>query len=202
MNRLKERWYVLVGIALAFGLVAMCLLCSIGPFVAFTGSAVSTQVPMIQVTGSIPTPIPTPPQEVAREGETWAADNLAMTVVEHKLEGCFDTELGSQRCPPEGATYLWVRVLRENRGSSTDLPIYSCLWTWLLYQGEELHPIWIVHPKREDWSGGGCNKLYSGYQDEGWVCFEVPSGIDPSKVYLRIESYQGPEFKQVWGLSR
>ena len=126
-----------------------------------------------------------------------------MTVLEHDVAGCYTSEYGSEICPPEGAAYLWVHLLRENRGDSSDLPIYSCFWMSLLYRGDELRPSWDGdhHPERLSWSGGGCEQLYPGKQDEGWVCFKVPAGIDLSEATLHVKSYEGPEFEQEWRLT-
>ena len=138
-----------------------------------------------------------------REGETWAVGDLAITVLEHELTGCYTSEHGSEICPPEGAVYLWVHLLRKNLGNGSALPIYSCFWISLLYRGDELRPSWDgdYYPWRVSWSGGGCNKVYPGNRDEGWVCFEVPAGIDLSEATLHVESYQGPEFEQDWRLA-
>jgi hypothetical protein len=146
------------------------------------------------VTTATPTPLP--------EGGTWTVDDLAITVLEHEVAGCYTSKYGSEICPPEGAVYLWVHLLRENRGDSSDLPIRSCFWICLFYRGVKLRPSLDGdhHPERVGWSGGGCGQLYFGKQDEGWVCFEVPAGIDLSEVILHVESYEGPKFEQRWRL--
>jgi hypothetical protein len=96
-----------------------------------------------------------------------------------------------------------VHLRREHQGDTSDLPIYSCFWFFLLYRGEELDSLWFhsygdYHPERESWIGGACNELYGGYSDEGWIVFEVPIGVAMEEVLLRVKSYQGPEFEQVW----
>ncbi|MBA7589491.1 hypothetical protein ES708_31576 [subsurface metagenome] len=146
---------------------------------------------------SIPTPSPTP--GISQLGEPWEADGLSVSVSDAELGTCFTSDYGSEICPPEGAQYLWVHLERENLRDQADLPIYSCFWIRLHYLGVELHPrSYYEASGRPDWSGGGCGGLYAGYNDDGWVRFEVPLGIDLVQALLRIESYQGPQFERIW----
>ena len=147
-----------------------------------------------------PSPIPTP--AYLQEGETLVADNLALIVLEHNLEGCYISKYGNEQCPSPGAALLWVHIRRENIGHSSDLPIHSCFWFVLLYRGTELQTSYFHdnHSERESWNGGGCGQLFAGYADEGWVSFEVPEGIVLSETLLRIESYEGPELERLWKL--
>ncbi len=149
--------------------------------------------------------LPTPTLSILREGETLSVGNLAITVLEHRVEGCYVSEYGNEICPDQGAVLLWVHLMRENRGDSSDLPIYSCFWFHLLYRGEELDSLWYhmygdSHPERHSWIGGGCEEHYGGYSDDGWIVFEVPAGIVLDEAILRVESYQGPQFEQLWKL--
>jgi len=196
MNRLHKQ--VKAWGALATLLVATMLCCPSVPPEILTPSSTGRKVTLPPTFTPAATITPT----FLREGEAWIVDNLAITVSGHELGGCYISEHGSQICPPEGAAYLWVHLSRGNVGDSSDLPIYSCFWVSLLYQGDELQPTWDgdYYPGRPSWSGGGCKKLYSGNSDEGWVCFEVPAGIDLSQATLYVESYQGPEFEQQWKL--
>jgi hypothetical protein len=153
------------------------------------------------------TPEPTLTRAILLEGETVVNDNLALTLLEHRLEGCYTSRSGNQVCPDQGAALLWVHFRRENHGSAADLPIYSCFSFLLLYQGKELDSLWYhsygdYHPERESWIGGGCKELYGGYSDEGWVCFEVPAGISLNEATLRIKSYEGPYFEHIWKLEK
>jgi hypothetical protein len=153
------------------------------------------------------TPEPTPTPSFLREGKTFVVDDLAITLIEHSLEGCYVSKYNNEICPTAGASFLWLHFKRENRGNSSDLQIYSCFWFHLLYHGEEKDSLWYhsqgdLHPQRESWIGGGCNQLYGGYSDEGWIVFEVPAGIVLSETTLRVESYQGPEFEQIWQLEK
>jgi hypothetical protein len=151
------------------------------------------------------TPIPTSMPSVLQEGESLSVDNLAITLVEHKLEGCYTSKSDNEICPPSGAVLLWIHFKRENRTDASDLPIYSCFWFHLLYREEEIdslsyHSYGAYHPERDSWIGGGCKELYGGHSDEGWIVFEVPIGIVLNQATLRVQSYQGPEFEQSWKL--
>jgi hypothetical protein len=153
------------------------------------------------------TPVLTPTQAVLREGETVTNDNLALTLLEHRLEGCYISRYGNKICPDQGAALLWVHFKRENRSGTADLPIYSCFWFFLLYRGEKLdslgyHSYGDYHPKRTSWIGGGCKELYGGYYDDGWICFEVPTGIALKEAILQVKSYIGPEFEHIWKLEK
>lgn len=220
VRKRQRPWWVwaLVAVIGLFGCsIVTCL--GILMFVVPSLKATPTATPAMPATPSLTSPVATPTVTPATPsltppvatatptplpiGGTLTVDNLAMTVLEHEVAGCYTSKYGNEICPPEGAVYLWVHLLRKNRGDSSDLPIYSCFWISLLYRGDKLKPSLDGdhHPERVGWSGGGCGQLYSGKQDEGWVCFEVPAGIDLSEVILRVESYQGPEFEQRWRLT-
>ena len=156
---------------------------------------------------TIPSPthtqLPTPTPVILGEGETFSVDNLAITFLEHRLEGCLISEYGNEICPDEGTALLWAHFKRENTGAPSDMPIYSCFWFFLQYRGERLDSLWYYmygdsHPDRPSWIGGGCEQLYSGNSDDGWIVFEVPSGIVLDEAVLRVESYKGPKFEQLW----
>ncbi|HCM96434.1 MAG TPA: hypothetical protein DIS70_01635 [Anaerolineae bacterium] len=149
------------------------------------------------------TPLATSVPAILQEGTTFSIDNLAITFLEHELEGCFISKYGNEICPNSGASLLWIHLKRENKGNSSDLPIYSCFWFHLQYRNDELDSLHYymygdAHPDRNSWTGGGCEQLYSGNSDDGWIVFEVPSGVALDEAILRVESYQGPEFKQIW----
>jgi len=150
------------------------------------------------------TPSPVPTVAYMQESETLIADGLSITVLEHKLEGCYTSKYNNEQCPSRGAALLWVHIKRENVRNSSDMPIYSCFWFQLLYRENELETSYFHdnHAERENWNSGGCGQLYSGNSDEGWVSFEVPEGIELVDALFRIESYQGPELEQVWKLSK
>ena len=194
---MKNNWskYQHQAILVSLGVVGV-VSCSILP---------ETPTPFMEATETMlsatqfPSPIPT---SYLQEGETLVADSLALTVFEHKLEGCYISNYGNEQCPSPGAVLLWVRVQRENIGHSSDLPIYSCFWFEVLYGGAELKTSYFHdnHSERENWNSGGCGQLFAGYADEGWVSFEVPEGIVLSETLLRIESYEGPELERLWKL--
>ena len=196
-----------IGLGIIIGVLGSAA-CCIGAFL-LVSTIILAPTPVVTPTEAFSaTFTPTPPTAIAtptplHTGETWVADNLAITVLEHEVASCYTSEYGSEICPPEGAAFLWVHLLRENRGSSSDLPIYSCFWVSLLYRGNELRPSWDgdYHVGRPSWSGGGCAQLYPGKRDEGWVCFEVPAGINLGEAILRVESYEGPKFEQQWRLT-
>jgi hypothetical protein len=149
------------------------------------------------------TPVLPPTPVLLEEGEMFSVDNLALTFLEHSLEGCYVSKYGNEICPDEGASLLWVHFKRENMGTSSDMPIYSCFWFFLQYHGERLDSLWYhtysdYHPDRPSWIGGGCEQLYSGNSNDGWIVFEVPTGIVLGEAILRVESYEGPKFEQLW----
>ena len=163
------------------------------------------ETPMPTEALPLPTHTQMPPSTPALlgKGETFSVDKLALTFLEYSLEGCYVSESGNEICPDEGAALLWVHFKRENMGTSSDMPIYSCFWFFLHYRGERLDSLWYhsygdYHPNRPSWIGGGCEQLYSGNSDDGWIVFEVPSGIVLGEAILRVESYQGPKFEQSW----
>lgn len=163
-------------------------------------SATLTQTETLSATK---TRLPTPTPIILQEGKTLSVDNLAVTFLEHKLEDCFISEYGNEICPDKGASLLWAYFKRENTSDSSDMPIYSCFWFFLQYRGERLDSLWYhmygdSHPDRHSWIGGGCGQLYGGNSDDGWIVFEVPSGIVLDEAILSVESYQGPEFEQSW----
>lgn len=180
-------------------IILMLITLSCNPF-SETPAPTISPLPSPHIPPSSPTP------DVLREGEAFSTDNLALTVIKHRLEGCYTSESGNEICPDPGAALLWIHLKRENQGDTSDLPIYSCFWFHLLYRGEELDSLWYsgygdYHPERHSWIGGGCEELYAGYSDEGWIVFKVPEGIVFEEAVLRIESYQGPEFAQIWKLT-
>ncbi len=151
------------------------------------------------------TPLATSVLDTLQEGTTFSIDNLAFTFLEHRLEGCFISKYGNEICPNAGASFLWLHLKRENKGNSSDLPIYSCFWFFLQYRGEEMDSNSSVYgsyadsyPDRNSWVGGGCEQLYGGSFDDGWIVFKVPSGIVLDEAILRVESYEGPKFEQSW----
>lgn len=156
------------------------------------------------------TPLATPTPATLQEGATFSIDNLAITFLEHEVEGCFISKYGNEICPDSGASFLWLHLKRENKGNSSDLPIiYSCFWFFLQYRGEELDSNSSIYgayadsyPDRNSWVGGGCEQLYSGKSDDGWIVFEVPAGIALDEAKLRVESYEGPEFNQLWSFRK
>jgi len=196
---------IALGIIIGFLALAACFLCA---FLALSASGIAffasipTSTPYSaepypsSTPWSIPTPSPAP--GISQLGEAWEADGLSVSVSRAELSACFTSKYGSEICPPEGAQYLWVHLQREILREQADLPIYSCFWITLHYLGNELKPQWGEAADRPDWSGGGCGELYAGLNDNGWVYFEVPIGIDLSQALFRIESYQGPPFERNW----
>ncbi len=155
------------------------------------------------------TPLATSTPAVLQEGTTFLIDNLAITFLEHRLEGCFISKSGNEICPDSGASFLWLHLKRENKGNSSDLPIHSCFWFLLQYRGEELDSNSSIYGSyadsysdRNSWVGGGCETLYGGESDDGWIVFEVPAGIALNEAILRVESYIGPEFEQLWSFGK
>ncbi len=197
---------IALGIVIGFLALAACILCaflalSAGGIALFASIPTSTPYSPESFPSytpwSIPTPSPTP--GTSQIGKPWEDDGLSVSVSEAELSTCFTSIHGSEICPPEGAQYLWVHIERENLRDQADLPIYSCFWISLHYLGDKLKP--QSHGEaagRPDWSGGGCGELYAGHNDDGWVYFEVPVGIDLSQALLRIESYKGPQFERNW----
>lgn len=190
---IKGQYLVLIGAWLTL----LALACSLAPETSTT--FVEATKPSLSIT-QIPAPTQTP--SYFQEGETLVTNKLSVTVLEHVLEGCYTSTYGDKQCPPAGAAFLWVHLEKKHTGNSSDLPIYSCLFFTLIYRDAELQDSQSndFYPDRESWSGGGCDELYADHSSNGWVSFEVPSGIVLSDAMLRIKSYQGPEFEQLWKL--
>jgi len=194
----QKNWHSITPIVL---LMVVSLSCRLTP-------EISTPTKVLPLsTSGLATPVPSPLS--LQEGETFLIDNLAVTFLEHGLEKCFISKYGNEIFPDSGASFLWLHLKRENRGKPSDLPIYSCFWFFLQYSGKELDSNTSIYgsyadsyPDRNSWVGGGCEQLYSGKSDDGWIVFEVPAGIALDEAKLQVESYQGPEFNQLWSFKK
>jgi len=211
---MKDIFKISSGIFIGVVCVIICLICiscvTIAISLGWIGSLLPriTPVPFIfetpmfssTVTNEI-FPTTTLPIQISEPGGAFNTEGLSITLIETELSSCFTSKYNNKICPNQGASFLWAHFKREDLLSSADLPIYSCFTITLLYQKNELNSENLgEYPNRTDWSNGGCNQLYGGGVDEGWVYFEVPTGIDISEPIIKVESYQGPIFTHEWRL--
>jgi len=160
----------------------------------------ATPSPISPVATATPTPLPS--------GETWVVENLAISVLEHEVAGCYTSEDGSERCPPDGAAYLWIHLYAEHIGDVFTLPVDASFTTTLFYRGEEQNNVLIYEPIQDKphWpgysDGSGNTEIYSGTRLEGWLVFLVPAGAGMRDVIVQLDNWRGqPDFKQGWSLS-
>ena len=212
MNRLHKQ--VKAWGALATLLVTTMLCCPPVPSEMLTPSPAGRRVTLPPAWTSVPIATATPASVATatptslREGETWAVGDLAVTVLEHELTGCVVTAEGEEKCPPEGAAYLWVHLLAQHIGDTSALPVDASFSTEVFYRGnrQDDNYLWSGRPGKPHWpgysDGSGPTELYPGTQCEGWLGFTVPVGIVLSETVVHLDNWRGePEFEQEWILA-
>lgn len=186
---MRERWHIIIGIALALGLVCMCVAV---PLLGLGG--------LCSLVASLPTPAPTAtPIEVFRAspiatvtataveelGRSVIVDDIEFAVIEYLVA----TEVSDWGPPAEGAQYLAVHVSAKNVGNvPREVP-----WdVYLLYRGERMgqageyfyDQIQIDGRTVEYYEGG---EIYPGVMKEGWIFYSVPiAGFDASLCEVRV----------------
>jgi hypothetical protein len=111
--------------------------------------------------------------------------------------------------PPEGAKFLWVYIIVENKGDlPKNIPRYNGVE--LLYKGEILDPSDPSDKIYCEWNNGKTIDVYGGYgylydsdgeeiypgvKREDWVYYEVPQNFHPEDTRIVI-------WGEEWGLSQ
>ena len=132
-------------------------------------------------------------------GEGWSQGGLDVSIVDAAVEWCYVGIQDANVCARDGASYLWIHVMRSNANDASAPPIHSCLQFSLLYEGERLQPLGNVEAKDQvSWSDGGCAELAGGSADDGWVYFEVPDTLIMEQAVLDLSRTQGPPSHQAW----
>lgn len=144
---------------------------------------------------------------ILEEGEVWVVGDLAVSVLEHELTGCVSDSYGEERCPPEGAAYLWIHLHAEHVGDPSALPVDASFSTRVFYRGQEQEYayLWEI-PGKPRWpgysDGSGDTEMYSGAELDGWLAFTVPAGLNMDEVEVHLDNWRGtPEFEQRWRLT-
>ena len=199
-------WSAFVTLLIA---TALCC-CPPPPEIGLTPSPTGRRVtlPPTPAATVTPPPVASPTPTFLREGETWAVGDLAVTILEHELTGCVVTADGEERCPPDGAAYLWVHLLAQHIGDPSALPVDASFSTEVFYRGQRQDDnyIWSGRPgkpHRHGYSdGSGPTELWPGTQCEGWLGFTVPAGMVLSETVVHLDKSRGePKFEQDWRLA-
>jgi hypothetical protein len=198
MGWVRRNWHVPLGVALAFGLIGVCVAYYVClPVGCLTGAASLLQfaemtpeshlLPSPTFT-SIPTPTPTAttrPTALGLGESATMQEGLRIAIIEYQT---------THTCPdgrtqaPEGAKLIVIQVRLENAGGDVAAEIPNMVFM-LLRNGAIVTRDWEASCLYADdslgnacWEWGG--RLYPGVSCQGWVAFEVAEAINPEELLV------------------
>ena len=116
-------------------------------------------------------------------GRTARFGTVDFAVVGHELTGCVTLESGEERCPPEGARYVWVKMRVENSEhypTADNGPQLS-----VVHQGQPLPEMVFLPEGKSPRSACTPEGYYRDEPCEFWIGGIVPDGVDSADLTVR-----------------
>jgi hypothetical protein len=139
--------------------------------------------------------------QVLSPAATWGQPQRlgAFVVTPLKIERLetYALEGGRQVYASEGSQFVWLQVRLQNGGDQTQ----TADFVFELYQaGQRLFNSPADAPRALERPGLRLDRMNPGEQQEGWVVFEVPQGLELNRSYLLARSMQGLDYS-AWVLA-
>ncbi len=124
-----------------------------------------------------------PSDSPAESGPTARLRGVDFAVLDHEMTGCVTLGSGEERCPPEGARYVWVKMRVENSEHypTADLgPQIS-----VVHKGEGLQEMDFLPEGKSPRSACTPEGYYRDEACEFWIGASVPDGVASGDLTVR-----------------
>lgn len=126
--------------------------------------------------------------------------DFAVTLLEYQFSDSYKDAYDADEEPPEGAKFLWIRILVRNAGQNSGYSPSPSDFS-VIYLGEQIDSDFYFSG-RSGYEQYDAGELFPGISREGWIRFTLPEAAEPTQIMVVFKPLElfGEEFSS-WQLS-